>query len=305
MSIGGTPQVGVALTRVAGTYSPNTGTAGYQWQQCDAAGSNCASIPGATSTSYTAVAADQGKTIRVVETITLAGYTSGGSTSSATAAVAAGTLSTTTAASISGTPQVGVALTRVAGTYSPAGGAPSYQWRQCDAAGASCADIAGATGTCYTPVAADQGKTIRLVETIALAGYTSGGSTSAASSTVAAGDFSTTTGVSTSGTAQVGQTLTRAAGTYSPVPSGRTYQWRQCDPAGANCVDISGATGTSYTPVAADQGKTIRVVETITLAGYANGGSTSAAASSTVAAGSDLDHHGRVDQRHAAGRRRR
>lgn len=42
-----------------------------------------------------------------------------------------------------------------------------------------------------------------------------------------------------------------------------TYQWRRCDSSGASCVDIGGATSSTYVPVLADVGSTIRVVKTV------------------------------------------
>ena len=68
-----------------------------------------------------------------------------------------------------------------------------------------------------------------------------------------------------SGTAKDGQTLTSTTGTWTgttPLTYGR--QWRRCDAAGANCVDISGATATTYVVAPADVGKTLRVVLTAT-----------------------------------------
>lgn len=66
------------------------------------------------------------------------------------------------------------------------------------------------------------------------------------------------------GTAQVGQTLTVSNGTWTSK-SAITYarQWR------ASGVNISGATGTTYVPVAGDVGKVITCVVT---ASNANGG---------------------------------
>jgi Calcineurin-like phosphoesterase len=64
---------------------------------------------------------------------------------------------------ISGSPVQGQTLTADPGSWS--GTAPlayAYQWRRCDAGGGSCSDIAGATATSYTLVAADVGSTIRV-----------------------------------------------------------------------------------------------------------------------------------------------
>jgi hypothetical protein len=69
------------------------------------------------------------------------------------------------------------------------------------------------------------------------------------------------TGPTVTGTAVQGQTLTAAPGTWTNEPS-FTYQWQRCDAAGANCVDIAGATAPSYGVTAADAGATLRVVLT-------------------------------------------
>src|SRR5206468_880881 len=96
------------------------------------------------------------------------------------------------------------------------------------------------------------------------------------------GDFATSTDVSINGTPTVGTATTLAAGSYSPSPASRSYQWRLCDSSGDNCSDISGATNATYKPVAGDVGSTLRVVETVSKAGYNDGGSTSAASAAVV-----------------------
>ena len=66
----------------------------------------------------------------------------------------------TAAPAISGNAIVNGTLTGAPGTWT---GNPSFghQWRRCDGAGNSCADIAGATAATYTPTAADLGSTLR------------------------------------------------------------------------------------------------------------------------------------------------
>jgi hypothetical protein len=59
-----------------------------------------------------------------------------------------------------------------------------------------------------------------------------------------------------------GQTLTEAHGSWTPTPTGYTYQWQRCDAAGNACSAISGASGQTYTLTAADVGATVRVQET-------------------------------------------
>jgi streptogramin lyase len=53
-------------------------------------------------------------------------------------------------------------------------------------------------------------------------------------------------------------------GQWSGPPTSYSYQWQRCNSAGAECANISGATSSSYTPVAADVGKKLRIVETAT-----------------------------------------
>jgi sugar lactone lactonase YvrE len=71
-----------------------------------------------------------------------------------------------------------------------------------------------------------------------------------------------TSAPSISGTPAVGQTLTATPGTWTEYPTSYSYQWELCDSSGANCTDISGATASSYTVLAADAGHTLRVVVT-------------------------------------------
>jgi len=62
------------------------------------------------------------------------------------------------------------------------------------------------------------------------------------------------------GTAQQGQTVAAAPGTWSAADAAFSYQWQHCDPAGANCVDVAGATGPTYAVTTADVGFTLQVV---------------------------------------------
>ncbi len=66
-----------------------------------------------------------------------------------------------------------------------------------------------------------------------------------------------------SGPAQVEQTLTASSGSWSGTsPIGYAYQWQSCDVLGSSCLDISGATSSSYVPSGSDVGDTLRVVVT-------------------------------------------
>jgi hypothetical protein len=63
---------------------------------------------------------------------------------------------------VSGTPQQGQTLTAALGTSSASDATFAYQWQKCDAAGANCADIAGATAQTYLVAPPDVGSTLRV-----------------------------------------------------------------------------------------------------------------------------------------------
>jgi hypothetical protein len=63
---------------------------------------------------------------------------------------------------ISGTPQVGQTLTVTTGIWTGSPTAYAFQWQRCDAAGANCTSVAGATGGTYVLSASDSGTTLRV-----------------------------------------------------------------------------------------------------------------------------------------------
>ena len=70
-TISGTPKVGEILTATAASVTGTpTPTDTFQWQRSDDGSTGWANVSGATSTTYTAVLADEGKYLRVVQTST-------------------------------------------------------------------------------------------------------------------------------------------------------------------------------------------------------------------------------------------
>jgi hypothetical protein len=63
-----------------------------------------------------------------------------------------------------------------------------------------------------------------------------------------------------------GSTLTASNGTWTqtPPPASFAYQWQRCASDGAGCTDLQGQTSRTYTPVAADVGRTLTVTVTAT-----------------------------------------
>jgi hypothetical protein len=92
-TIAGTPSPGSALTAQNGTWKGATSFA-YQWQLCDDKGGQCASIGGATGSTYGVRTSDVGHTIRVAVTASNR-FGSKSSTTVPTAPVATGATTTT------------------------------------------------------------------------------------------------------------------------------------------------------------------------------------------------------------------
>jgi hypothetical protein len=70
-----------------------------------------------------------------------------------------------TAPTVSGTAQLGQTLTAAPGAWSNRPVSFAYQWQRCDASGAACIAIPGATGQTYNVGAADPGATLRVAVT--------------------------------------------------------------------------------------------------------------------------------------------
>ena len=164
-----------------------------------------------------------------------------------------------TAPSIDGKAMVDQQLTADRGEWSGSPTTYTYQWQRCDNDGSSCGDISGATTTKYKVTDADTGNTVRVQVTA----KNDDGSTTANSKATDAisGNAAprVTTQPSISGKAQVGETLTVNPGKWAEGPSSFAYQWQLCDKSGANCKDISGATGQTYGVRSGDKDNTIRV----------------------------------------------
>lgn len=164
-TISGTPVVGQTLTATAGTWSGSPASFAYQWQRCDTAGANCASIAGAVSQSYMVVDPDIGSTLRV----SVVAQNAAGSATAVSAATsvvpAVGAPSNTSLPTISGTAQIGQTLTAGTGIWAGSPTSFGFQWQRCNASGTSCADIPGAMSGTYVLAAADTGATIRVVVT--------------------------------------------------------------------------------------------------------------------------------------------
>ncbi len=276
-TVSGTAQVGQTLTAHNGTWSGTTPiTYTRQWQ------SEGANIAGATSSTYTPVTADVEHTLDVVVTAhNSAG--SGSATSAQTAVVTNEAVPPAPTASF---------------TYSPT--SPEVgQSVKFDATGSTCPD-----GPC-TYEWSNDGSPVQPIppqfplgsgQTISLKFSSAGtkymrllvadllGRTATVEHNVTVEPEppppppptppSNTSAPTVSGAAQVGQTLTAHNGTWSgTTPITYTYQWQR------SATNITGASGSTYTPVTADVEHTLDIVVTA----HNSAGSESATSAPTAA----------------------
>ena len=261
-TITGTAQVGETLrlpptSPISDDDGLDNAAFAYQWLADDA------EIDSATASSYTLVAADAGKAIKVRVSFTDDAGNDEQLTSAGTGAVAAAPPPPNTPATglptITGTAQVGETLTADTTGISDDDGlgnaAFAYQWLADDA------EIDSATASSYTLVAADAGKAIKVKVSFTDDAGNDEQLTSAGTGAVAAAPplpNTPATGLPTiTGTAQVGETLTADTTGISDDDgldnAAFAYQWLADD------AEIDSATASSYTLVAADAGKAINV----------------------------------------------
>lgn len=180
-SISGTLVQGRLVFASIGTWAGETPLSyAYQWARCGADGglpdaSNCTSISGATSSTYTLAADDVGARLRIKITAsnalgvqTLASNATGAIQSSSTTTPTPAAPTNTRAPVIFGQAVRGEELTATVGLWS--GSTPllfSYRWLRCpasggQASGSDCTAITGETDTGYELTADDVGRRIRV-----------------------------------------------------------------------------------------------------------------------------------------------
>jgi hypothetical protein len=175
------------LTLTPGAYSGSGVNVSEQWQRCDATNA-CSTVTDAlghpvTGTSYVLTSADVGYTIDVQETATNAAGSVSVISADTDPVLALAPFVTDRGPSISGAATPGQILTADPGHWD---GTPTigfaYQWRRCDAAGLTCADIPGQSNPTYVvDPGQDVGSTLRVTVTA-----TNGGGSLLASSPVSA-----------------------------------------------------------------------------------------------------------------------
>ena len=180
--------------------------------------------------------------------------------SEASATIQAGAPSELEAPSISGSPSVGEALYAETGAWGGSEVRFSYQWERCNEAGAECQQIPGAGEAEYIPAEGDAASALR----VRIGASNAAGSVTAlspASTPVQSADVLLNTAAPTvSGEPVSGGTLSANPGGWLGSDAiSYTYEWQRCDLYGAECENIEGAGESTYSPLTADVGHTLRV----------------------------------------------
>jgi uncharacterized delta-60 repeat protein len=246
------------LADLDGIPTSGTGTVAYQWL---ADGVN---INNATSTSFTLTQAQVGKAISVKASYTDQQGTAESVTSTATSAVANVNDLPTGGVTIAGTASQGQALIAsntladIDGIPTAGLGAIKYQWKAGDVA------ISGATSSTYTLTQAEVGKAITVTASYTDLHGTAEIKTSTATAAVANVNDLPAGGITITGTATQGQTLTviNKLVDLDGIPSSGggaiSYQWRVGE------VNIARAASSNYTLTQAEVGKSISVTASYT-----------------------------------------
>ena len=264
LAISGTPMVGEALTAETSGISDDDGldnvTYSYQWIRSD--GATDFDIDGATSSSYLVTAADVGKTIKVRVSFTDDGGNDETRTSDATSLVEATVPGAPrdVEAERGGTGELDVSWDTPASN----GGSPvtgyTVQWKEASGSWDTAEGVSSTTvtATSYTIAGLSLGTeyTVRVFATNSAGdGPASGEASSTTPNSPATGSPAIT------GAVWVGETLIADTAGISDADglanAAFTYQWLRSD--GTTDTDITGATGSTYTLVSVDEGKTIKV----------------------------------------------
>jgi hypothetical protein len=262
-TIVGIAQRGNTLSSNTGAWAGTGNTFTLQWQRSADSGATWTNITGAIGAIYTIQAPDEGDVLRLM--VTAANPDGSASAASpASATVIASPPVNTAAPVISGAPQRTAILNATSGSWNGAGVTVAYQWQRSADSGTTWTDISGATRAAYIVAAADEGDIIRALITASDAD----GSVAAdsAPTTAVQGDPPISVAApAVLGTPSLGGALTTDNGSWTPIADNLTYTyaWQRGD-AINGYFNIPGATGPTYTTVAADVGENIRVIVTAT-----------------------------------------
>lgn len=265
---------GVKLTATTGTWTgapPMAYTT--TWLRCDADGDTCQEIADVMGTSYTLTSADVGARIRarVVAANVATEVARDSAPTSAIGAALPVNAGRPSVVALDGKARVGARVRAVTGTWN--GTAPmdlEVQWQRCIGSSvAACDDIPGATATDYTLGEPDVGRRVRVIVIAENAAGTARADSNTTEAVPAVAPENLSPPTVSGGAVREGTELTATAGSWiGSAPVVYAYQWERCPNTGApTCPKIAGATRQTYTAVAADVGKRLRVSVTASNAG--------------------------------------
>ena len=277
----------VSVTAVTDNLTDVHLSASYQWQVST---NGIDWTPVGITSSYTPTEADEGKALRLV--VTYSGDAAGSESTIVSAGtvqeIAGGDLAATLDGLTTGNAVQGttVDVTAVTDNGEDVLSSATYAW-QVSTNGTDWTTVG--TGASYTPGEADEGKALRLVVSYADAAGSESTIVSAGTvQEISAGDLAATLdGLSTGNAVQgTAVNVTAVTDNGTDVLSSASYQWQVLN--GTIWTDIFGATGATYVPIQADEGKALRVV--VTYAGDAAGTESTTVSAGTVqdVAGGDL-----------------
>jgi hypothetical protein len=298
-----------------------------QWLRCDAAGANCTEITGATASEYTPTGPDLGHTIRVRETATDSGGTSTSLGPPTNPVFIPVQVHLNQALGVGdASQQSNFAVTSPASSCGTAKPTPSLVGMDLHLYDSyaltslvnepACVHVAKPSNQCfqsqlvaYDPdfnpasiaqnYVGDDAQTGALSYTLP-AGHTSVNVIADASSFNSCPAYELVIGTDApfatgrpqlDPSATVGTPIGTTNGTWSGSPA-FTYAWLSCDAGGGGCAPIDGATGPSYTPVAADVGRTVRSRVTATQVGSLSADSAPSAVITRAPPGAPSDRTG-------------
>ena len=251
MGSSGTVKPGSSVWAITatGSLSPSNASRSFAWFR------DGVPIADATTSTYTIVGEDVGKSITVKITASAPGYVDGTSMSDAIVPVAGQAL--IGSAVIGGTAAVGETVNATVSGVSPASATLSYQWLRDGVA------IDGATDSTFVLTSSDAGKSIRVRVWAQALGYNGDVRTSDAVVPAAPLPTMSVESFTVGGTVQVGNNIWVVI-TNPKIPLGASlsYQWLR------DGVAIDGATASTYRVVAADAGKSVSVRLTASASGY-------------------------------------
>lgn len=245
----GAPAVGDAVRVAVGRWSPRAEVS-VQWLADGQA------IAGATDRTFTPKLAQRRTRLSVRVTATARGHVPGVVRTDATPLVARGTMRTSVAPTLSGTPRVGEVIDLRAGSLSPRGDSRVFRWYAGDER------IPGADRSRLRLTQEHLGERIHAAVVARREGYHPHVATTARTSSVGAGLMQVTTPFEVDGVPQREVRLTAVPGRYTPRDATVRYAWLRDGEA------IPRAGGTSYAATVDDVGHRLSVRVDLSRTGY-------------------------------------